>query len=106
MLRLRSNHLESILEEINLVTLIGMGSSLLSGPRSTLSIASVLCSVLSSKVPPHNSGNDKAADIVSEVDGVALEVSRSGGLRVGEGADATSCVTDGNDDGSGDTLLE
>ena len=69
-------------------------------------VSGVLLLVLVAEVPRHEGGGEDDKGAVSDVDAVSLEVSRLVCGRVDEGTDNTTSVTDGNNDGGSDTLLE
>ena len=99
-------NLQGILEEVCLLSLVGVNSPVLCSPGSSLSVSLGLASILALEVPPHECSEEGSKEIVAEEDCVSLEVTRSILLGIDERADAATGITQADDKGSADTLLE
>jgi hypothetical protein len=75
--------LECVSKEVYIIAAICLLRTLLSGPRTSESVTRVFLCVLAFEVPPHDSSDNEAADIVREIDGMTLEVSWSSSLGIG-----------------------
>jgi hypothetical protein len=99
--------LQSVDEEIGLLALVGVSSSRFCVPwLGSLSVALGLASIFSPEVPPHEGSKESCEDVVRQQDSMSLEVSRALLSWVDEGGDASTGVTERDDDGSANTLLE
>lgn len=100
--------LDGVLEPVDRVAIVLVSLSLLLGPRvGPGRVPGLLLGVLPGEVSAHGPRAKEGEGGVGEADGVALDVVVLGvRLGVDEGRDATTGVTERDDDGGSNTLLE